>query len=213
MSAKTISICDKLRETLSLLKKHVCSSIPVEICRDINTTWIIFTDGSYEPSSFPPAVIGAVLVSPHGQVIEFFGEYTHDSLIEALLKEFEHPIYELEILPLVVAVAVWKKYITGAMTVFYLDNEAAKSAFIQGTAATNASKILLKQFTCLEAALKLYPWFGRVPTASNPADPPSRMHFHLPVFKSGHRIKINFPAHLEEMGLASGELGSKIPLL
>eukprot|EP00435_Cladocopium_sp_Y103_P071464 s958_g37.t1 len=211
MSSKSISVCDKLRGTLLELKSHVNSAAPVEICRDINTTWIVFTDGSYEPSSEPPAAIGAVLVSPHGQVVEFFGEYIPASLTAILLKESEHPIYELEILPLIIVAAVWKRFLAGAMTVFYVDNDAAKSAFIQGTSPTNAGKTLLDQFTSLEASLRLYPWFGRVPSASNPADPPSRMSFDLPFLKSGLRIRINFPAHLEGMGLATGELGSTIP--
>eukprot|EP00435_Cladocopium_sp_Y103_P035915 s3494_g9.t1 len=211
MSAKTISVCDKLKGTLLELKSHVDSAAPVEIHRDINTTWVVFTDGSYEPSSEPPAAIGAVLVSPHGQVVEFFGEYIPASLTAILLRESEHPIYELEILPLIIVAAVWKRFFAGAMVVFYVDNDAAKSAFIQGTSPTNAGRTLLDQFTSLEAALKLYPWFGRVPSASNPADPPSRMFFDLPFLKSGLRIRINFPAHLEEMGLATGELGSMIP--
>eukprot|EP00435_Cladocopium_sp_Y103_P049576 s2642_g15.t1 len=211
MSAKTISLCDKLKGTLLELKSHVDSAAPVEIRRDINTTWVVFTDGSYEPSSEPPAAIGAVLVSPHGHVVEFFGEYIPASLTAILLRESEHPIYELEILPLIIVAAVWKRFLAGAMVVFYVDNDAAKSAFIQGTSPTNAGRTLLDQFTALEAALRIYPWFGRVPSASNPADPPSRMLFDLPFLKSGLRIRISFPAHLEEMGLATGEPGSMIP--
>eukprot|EP00435_Cladocopium_sp_Y103_P072300 s179_g39.t2 len=211
MSSKSISVCDKLKGTLLELKSHVDSAAPVEIGRDINTTWIVFTDGSYEPSSEPPAAIGAVLVSPQGQVVQSFGEYIPASLTAILLRESEHPIYELEILPLIIVAAVWKRFLAGAMIVFYVDNDAAKSAFIQGTSPTNAGRTLLDQFTALEANLRLYPWFGRVPSASNPADPPSRMFFDLPFLKSGLRIRINFPAHLEGMGLATGELGSTIP--
>ena len=62
--------------------------------------------------------------------------------------------------------------------VFYLDNEAARSAFIHGVGATTKSQLSVKRFVTLEHDFKLLSWLGRVPTHSNVADGPSRLEFN-----------------------------------
>jgi hypothetical protein len=65
----------------------------------------------------------------------------------------------------------------------------------------------------MEAEHNFFPWFGRVPTASNPADPPSRMSFSDAILNTG-RTNQNQPAStLGESGLASGELESIDPAI
>ena len=130
-----------------------------------------------------------------------------------LLVASNHPIYELEILPVLLAATIWGPYLANSLVVVFLDNEAARSAYIQGTAATVAGRTLLKQFTAMEAEHNFFPWFGRVPTASNPADRPSRMSFGTAILNTGRRIKISLPAHLEKVGLASGALESMDPAI
>jgi hypothetical protein len=78
----------------------------VSINRDLNETWIIFTDGVFEPTHSHPASIGGILVSPAGQVVSCFGTYLPETLQDQFLSDSKHPIYELEILPLVVAVKI-----------------------------------------------------------------------------------------------------------
>lgn len=65
----------------------------------------------------------------------------------------------------------------------------------------------------LETSYKFFPWFGSVPTASNPADPPSRMCFDTAILKTGRRINISVPSHLEDVGLASVVLESMDPFV
>ena len=206
-----IAVDGLLLRTLKDLKDQLATVKPVQVHRDINKTSIIFTDGSFEPSSWNPAAVGAVLVSPSGVVTEFFGEWVHKQIVDQLLVASNHPIYELEILPVLLAATRWGPYIANSLVVVFLDNEAARSAYIQGTAATDAGRTLLKQFTAMEAEHNFFPWFGRVPTASNPADPPSRMPFNDAILNTGGRIRISLPAHLEKVGLASGELESIDP--
>ena len=76
------------------------SSRQVSINRDINETWIIFTDGAFEPTNAQPASIGGILVNPSGKVVSFFGAYLPQPLLEEFLAKSNHPIYELEIFPL-----------------------------------------------------------------------------------------------------------------
>ena len=146
-----IAVEGLLLRTLEDLKGQIGTVGPVQVHRDIKKTWIIFTDGSFEPSSSNPAAVGAVLVSPSGVVSEFFGEWVHKQVVDQLLIFSDHPIYELEILPVLLAATVWGHYIANSLVVVFLDNEAARSAYIQGTAATDAGRTFLKQFTAIEA--------------------------------------------------------------
>ena len=56
-------------------------------------------------------------------------------LLNDFLAESRHPIYELEIFPVVVAIRAWSKFIMGKLVVHYLDNDAARSAFIRASAS------------------------------------------------------------------------------
>ena len=58
---------------------------------------------------------------------------------------------------------------------FYIDNEAAKGALINGATSTPCGKQLIQEFVIREMQLQVKVWFSRVPTASNIADKPSRL--------------------------------------
>ena len=88
----------------------------------------------------------------------------------------------------------------------FLDNDAARSAYIQGVGATNFARSFTQKFVHLESALKILPWFGRVPSHSNISDGPSRLDFSNHLLKHCTRIRLHFPAHFNQMGLASGVL-------
>ena len=210
-TTRSVPMESQLKSTLQQLEEHILNARPIRVSRDINWTCIVFTDGSYEPSSEHPAAIGGVLISPHGVLVKFFGECVNQQIVSSLFSDSAHPIYELEILPVLIAASIWKHHLSDALVVFYLDNEAASSPYIQGTAATQAGQQLLRQFVSLEAACHFFPWFGRVASASNPADPPSRMCFDVNLLRTGQRIHVCLPSHLEDVGLASGVLGIKSP--
>ena len=123
-----------------------------------------------------------------------------------LLRESSHPIYELEVLPILLATSVWRKYIQGSPVVFYIDNDAARSAYIQGVGATAMTKLFTDLYVKLEFQLEIRAWFGRVPSHSNLADEPSRLRFTNPLLKACKRIHLEFPAHFDHVGLASGVL-------
>jgi glyoxylate carboligase len=120
-----IAVDGLLLRTLKDLKDQLATVKPVQVHRDINKTSIIFTDGSFEPSSWNPAAVGAVLVSPSRVVTKFFGEWVHKQIVDQLLVASNHPIYELEILPVLLAATRWGPYIANSLVVVFLDNEAA----------------------------------------------------------------------------------------
>ena len=137
-----IALESKLRGALMDLKNHLMKSTTVSINRDLNETWIIFTDGAFEPTNAQPASIGGILINPSGKVISYFGSYISGTLLNDFLAESRHPIYELEIFPLVVAIRAWSKFIMGKLVVHYLDNDAARSAFIRASASTSLGTTL-----------------------------------------------------------------------
>ena len=159
------------------LKNHLMKSTTVSINRDLNETWIIFTDGAFEPTNTQPASIGGILLNPSGKVVSYFGCYISGSLLNVFLEESRHPIYELEIFPVVVAIRAWSKFIMGKLVFHYLDNDAARSAFIRASASTSLGTTLVTDYVNFEYKCRFSSWFARVASHSNPADQPSRLDF------------------------------------
>ena len=95
--------------------------------------------------------------------------------MDDLLSRSANPIHELEVLPVLVAAALWGHLVARSQTVFYIDNESSRMAYIRGDGETLRSKSMIESFVDLEARLQLRIWFGRVPSYSNPADSPSRL--------------------------------------
>ena len=204
---KFLTFTVDLRCALEQLRHLLIDSTPLRISKALGTAWIIFTDGAYEPDSPHPSTVGGILVSPCGVITEYFGEQLMQTLTEDLLHESKHPIYELEVLPPLLALQAWGHYITGAPVVFYLDNDAARSAYVQGVGSTRMAKLFTRQFVDLESRLQVLSWFGRVPSHSNPSDEPSRLNFSSALLRNSKRIRIQFPVHFEETGGGFGCTG------
>ena len=90
------------------------------------------------------------------------------------LKYSNHPTFEVELLAALVAVRVWASAIANTYIVFYIDNEAAKSALLKSYSSVQFGNIITTCFAQVEFEQNLKVWFGRVPSYSNPADQPSR---------------------------------------
>ena len=79
-----------------------------------------------------------------------------------------------EMLPAVAARVIWRENLRHRLVIHFIDNDAARFAMIKGTSPTKDSAWLTSQIWCQEAANQSCSWFERVPSASNPADAPSR---------------------------------------
>ena len=119
--------------------------------------------------------IGGIWRNPSGEVVSYFGSYISGSLLNVFLEESRRPIYELEIFPVVAAIRTWLNFILGKLVVHYLDNDAARSAFIRASASTSLGTTLVTDYVNFEYKCRFYPWFARVASLSNPADQPSRL--------------------------------------
>ena len=94
-----------------------------------------------------------------------------------LLADSGNPIYELEILPLVVCLELWGDLIKDCPVVHYIDNDAAKASMIRGYGATEVARRLVQKYVEHEERFQLKVWFARVPSFSNLSDGPSRNDF------------------------------------
>ena len=158
---------------LKLLKDRLLTARPLLVEPALFDTWIIFTDGSCEAASRTSG-IGGVLLDPKGRCVAFFSERVPKEFLDSLLEVSENPIYELELLPVLVSYRAWGSKMKGAQLVVYLDNDAARHSLIRGTAGTSKGAIILEHILNLEDQLGLKTWYARVPTHSNVADGPSR---------------------------------------
>ena len=133
--------------------------------------------------------------------MERFGLKLPDSLTSKFEKDSKHPIYELEIFPILLALRVWQRHFLDAQIVFYLDNDAARSRMIRAEGSTRLTQSLISEFVKLEKQLKVFPWFARVPTASNPADDASRLNFNTPWLVGVPKPDIVLPAQFCQWGM------------
>lgn len=91
--------------------------------------WVIFTDGACEGHDGDKVgSIGGVLVSPYRALQQFFGAEVPRDLMALFLSRSKNPIFELEVMLVLVAAMLWGPQCARAQVCWYLDNEAGKSA-------------------------------------------------------------------------------------
>ena len=177
------TLSEDLQWALRWLDSRVCESEPLSIDRNMIRTVLVFTDGACNPEEGTGGV-GGVLVSASGRVCEFFGEAVPSSLMDKLLSFSENPIFELELIPLLICLKIWAPLLKGSQVVFYLDNDGARHSMIRTYGGSSFAEKVIETFLLLENDLELKTWFSRVPTSSNIADNPSRLVFQ-PLLKRG----------------------------
>ena len=171
------SLDPPLRRALQFLKEHVLVSQPVQLTKAAGKTYFIFTDGAVEPTEDGTRIlasVGGILYNADGVAEAFFSEQVPQLILDMFLQHSSHPIFEVELLAVVVAAHVWAQAIANTYMVFYIDNEAAKSALMKSHSSVLFGNVLTTCFAQIEFEHNLKVWFGRVPSYSNPADKPSR---------------------------------------
>ena len=161
-SKSSLPIGDDLREVLGRILTRVETSKPDEVSGRILETWLLFTDGACENKSS----VGGVLVSPRGQPIAMFGDTLPAEFERVFYQNSAHPIYEVELLPLLISIFLWGSWVDKAQFVCYLDNDAARSGLIKGSGATKLADAIIQLFCESEATLQLKSWFSCHHTAT-----------------------------------------------
>jgi ribonuclease HI len=178
-------------------------------------TWLIFSDGACEGEQNKEGTVGAILVNPEGELVQYFAEKVPASLMDKLLSQSSHPIFELELLPVGCAMSLWGQQMRHSQCVVYLDNEAAKGALSHAATNTEHGQRIIERFVKEEMLYQIKMWFARVPTSSNLADKPSRLETSELDALGVERTTINWyevEAQLME-GTGSDEWGFKNGIL
>ena len=137
---------------------------------------VIFTDGSLEYDEGRHVTgIGGVCILPNGHV-EIFGATVPSELLDIWTNDGEkdHVIGLIELYAVLTALHTWSRYITSERVVVFVDNWPAVDALVKGVSTQPEWRDLLMIFEILDEKQQSLHWFARVPSASNPADPPSR---------------------------------------
>eukprot|EP00435_Cladocopium_sp_Y103_P000779 s5414_g1.t1 len=166
--------------SLQFLCRRVLVAPPLVITPSCLLSWVVFTDGACEgPEGHKKGGVGGVLVDPNGRVVSFFGGEVPDTVMRLLSEKSKNPIYELEVLPVLISVWLWGERFSLSQVCWYLDNEASRSAFIKAQGATVFAGTMVEAFAVEEMRLQIKSWFARVPSLSNLADSPSRLEDQL----------------------------------
>ena len=178
------------RRALVFLQERVLEAPPIRISRLSMQTACIFTDGSCEGTDKVDGGIGGVLINEWGYASHFFSGVVPRDIMEKLLQFSSHPIFELELLPVLVSIYIWRELISYKHCVIYVDNEAAQGALIKASSDSPSGAAIVSAFTSLEMDMQLKVWIARVPTSSNIADGPSRGDCDDLIARNLHRNEI-----------------------
>ena len=74
------------------------------------------------------------------------------------------------------SILLWAKLFPHRYVVSYIDNEAARAALVKAWSQVDDANRIIKLDVDEEVTFCWKPWFGRVPSHSNPADAPSRLY-------------------------------------
>lgn len=116
-------------------------------------------------------LLGGIIYNERGEAQNFFSEVVPSKVIEAYLQTFDNPIYLIELLAVFVGIRSWG----GSFVVTFIDNEASRSGLIKAWSNISFANNIIRLYVDDELEHGWKPWFGRVPTHSNPADDPSRL--------------------------------------
>ena len=145
---------------------------------------LVFSDGAFEEGL---CTCGAILFDCDSGLVDHFGFELESEVVDLWRAEgSKQPIAMAELLPIVLAKIVWAEVISRRFTLYFVDNNSALFQSVSGSAKNKHSRVILLNSAKADLKNAGFSWYARVPSASNPADGPSRLDFEeaLSVFKS-----------------------------
>ena len=104
--------------------------------------------------------VGGVLADNDGRILFYFGHVVNKELVSTWgPPDRTQHIFEAEVLPYALALTVWGATVKGCCIFAFIDNEAAKSSWITGTATSDIAQRILHNGTRLEADLGCLAFF------------------------------------------------------
>jgi len=147
---------------------------PISLLGARPADFVIFTDGSFPDgtSALLKPWIGGVLFKRGMQPVQFSCEVSSKMISRWLPRKSQ--IAMVELFATVVALETFKPWIRGSWTLMFVDSEPVQGSLVKGYSAKEDLCELVGIFWKLALELEVFLYVDRVPTDSNPADPPSR---------------------------------------
>ncbi|CAE7801527.1 SLC24A2 [Symbiodinium sp. CCMP2592] len=171
-----LNLTDTQSNALAVLRARLLASRPRAIVTSpASNPVLIFTDGACDPceGGFSTGV-GGVLFVPGEGVARAFGCRVPSKLVKEWAEGRKHIIGQVELYAVVLARILWSSYIDGERCIFFVDHSGVLSACINSNSIDASWRSLLLHLEAADEARPCLPWFHRVPSQSNIADPPSR---------------------------------------
>ena len=198
-SSGAVKLDDSLRRALRFFKFRVLHGPPIEIRAAVGEVIHVFTDGAFEPEAVHLGTVGGVVYSQSGERLGFFSEVVPDELMQVYLKVSQNPIYLVELLAALVAIAVWCPIYPHRYVVSYIDNEASRSALIKAWSNVKYANNIIGRYVDLEMKAFWKPWFSRVASFSNPSDDPSRLQIEELVQSGVQRFHFDWQSEIQAL--------------
>ena len=133
---------------------------------------LIFTDAAFEKGK---ATIGAVVIDTMGGPPVVYGGSLPHSVVSSWQRyDDEQIICQAELAATVCIRYQARTRLAGRKCIYFVDNESARYALIKAVSGVPSMQALSSLFHSWDSDHPHYAWIERVPSASNPADLPSR---------------------------------------
>ena len=139
---------------------------------DSDLPWIVHTDGAYEDGK---GTWGALAYDPlTGQKLVFAGEVPSSLISYWTATVGEQLICEIELFAYICVRWHLRKELSNRYGIVFIDNESSRMTLIKRDSPSHAMFLMVSLLSLLDVVLPFSAWCERVPSASNPADLPSR---------------------------------------
>ncbi|CAE7660014.1 unnamed protein product [Symbiodinium sp. CCMP2592] len=192
------------REAFAVLQMRMDAGEPRRIqVGSSGPSLVVYTDGACEPGAARSlCTVGGVLyASWNGAVkVRYFGVTLSDSLVDLWAESGKkHLIGLVELYALVLARFVWGRLLDDRRVLYFIEHVGVLAATINCTSRDELWRALLIHLEKADAR-PCIGWYARVPSQSNPADPPSRgcwifpmcehaIRDHLACFATGELLR------------------------
>ena len=195
-SSGSVSVSKTLEEELLWLICYLPVASPrlIKVC-ELESVVHLFCDGACEPER---VTVGGCLFEA-GRRPEAFGSEVPLPVVRRWTAGVKHQVIgQAEIAPVTISTRLWSERLRGRFCICWIDQDAARQAVIKGYSPVRESAGLVEEISLRLASLGAFVWYARVPSASNPADHPSRLDWKkfFSFFPDARRVAVPSAAWL-----------------
>ena len=186
------AVTEEAKEAIEVLLERFTTGRPRELKASVPCRpHLLFTDGALEYDEFgnPSASIGGVLICRDGRVLCFGCDVPQQLMDLWQVSGRTHVIGLVELYAAVTGLHTWREIFKDDRVILFTDSWPAYDAVVKGTAGVKEWRQLLLVLEKTDESHPMHLWTARVPSTSNPADPPSRRNISDLAFLGDITIK------------------------